>query len=176
MRHRVWGVWSVAALLLAAPPGFAAKDKPAAAVVSLKGRSAPQWWHGGGQAAQDVFVTELVASGKFSQVSVGGFGGGVDDDRVFATQRRGGKSGNPQAMKAAAKRAGKRLGVRYLVVCTASGMQVASRLIDTSTGEITWADEARAPSPDRAGARAAATRSARKLVARLNARELALDD
>ena len=60
------------ALLLAifAAPGLiqaAGKaDKPRIAVLEFKNKADNQWWyHGGAEAAQDVFVTELVKSGKF---------------------------------------------------------------------------------------------------------------
>src|SRR5436189_6148550 len=51
-------------VLSAAPK--AAGDKPRIAVLEFKNKADNQWWfHGGAEAAQDVFVTELVKSGKF---------------------------------------------------------------------------------------------------------------
>ena len=49
-------------------PAFSA-DKPRIAVIEFKAKADNQWYHwwrsGGASAAQDVFVTELVKSGKF---------------------------------------------------------------------------------------------------------------
>src|SRR4051812_1654122 len=43
--------------------------KPRIAVIEFKNKADNQWWyHGGAAAAQDVFVTELVKSGKFRVV------------------------------------------------------------------------------------------------------------
>ena len=54
-------------VLSAAPK--AAGDKPRIAVLEFKNKADNQWWyHGGATAAQDVFVTELVKSGKFTVV------------------------------------------------------------------------------------------------------------
>ena len=62
-----------AALLLAvgrrAGPHRRRADKPRIAVLEFKNKADNQWWyHGGAEAAQDVFVTELVKSGKFRVV------------------------------------------------------------------------------------------------------------
>jgi len=65
----------VAAALLAvalAPAASAASDKPRIAVLEFKNKADNQWWYSGGAAAaQDVFVTELVKSGKFRVVERG---------------------------------------------------------------------------------------------------------
>jgi curli biogenesis system outer membrane secretion channel CsgG len=43
-----------------------AGDKPRIAVLEFQIKADKQWWwHGGAEAAQDAFVTELVKSGKF---------------------------------------------------------------------------------------------------------------
>src|SRR5688572_9899564 len=43
--------------------------KPRIAVIEFKNKADNQWWyHGGAEAMQDVFVTELVKSGKFRVV------------------------------------------------------------------------------------------------------------
>ena len=60
--------------ILAAPgltraAGKGGGDKPRIAVLEFKNKADNQWWyHGGAEAAQDVFVTELVKSGKFRVV------------------------------------------------------------------------------------------------------------
>ncbi len=47
----------------------ATSDKPRIAVLEFKNKADNQWWYNGGaEAAQDVFVTELVKSGKFRVV------------------------------------------------------------------------------------------------------------
>src|SRR4051812_37635680 len=58
---------ALVAPVLADAAGNAGKsDKPRIAVLELKNKADNQWWyHGGAAAAQDVFVTELVKSGKF---------------------------------------------------------------------------------------------------------------
>ena len=55
------------ATAVAAPAVWAkAGDKPRIAVLEFKNKAENQWWYShGGTAAQDVFVTELVKSGKF---------------------------------------------------------------------------------------------------------------
>jgi len=54
-------------VLSAAPKGGG--TKPRIAVLEFKNKADNQWWyHGGAAAAQDVFVTELVKSGKFTVV------------------------------------------------------------------------------------------------------------
>ncbi len=58
----------LALLLLIAPLPVQAADnsKPRIAVLEFKNKADGQWWYNGGAAAmQDVFVTELVKSGKF---------------------------------------------------------------------------------------------------------------
>ena len=55
---------SVLALAVLSPAW--ASDKPRIAVLEFKNKADNQyWWHGGAEAMQDVFVTELVKSGKF---------------------------------------------------------------------------------------------------------------
>src|SRR5580765_6049708 len=57
--------------VLAAPgltraAGKGGSEKPRIAVLEFKNKADNQWWyHGGAAAGQDVFVTELVKSGKF---------------------------------------------------------------------------------------------------------------
>lgn len=106
-----------------------------------------QPYHGGGEAAQDVFVTEAVAPAQDvfvtevvspppteGQVSVFGVGGGVDE-----AARSSGSVMDPGAV----------LGddVQFTGSDEELGALIAwlrnRNLIDTSTGEIVWADEAR---------------------------------
>ena len=148
----------ILAVLLAvfAAPSFAA-DKPRIAVLEFENKADNQyWWHGGAAAIQDVFVTELVKSGKFRV---------IDRERLDALMREKNLSLDGSVDPATAVRAGKLLGVEYFLVGSVteygadtaggSGFGISvkrkkftaaanARVIDTETGEILWADEARA--------------------------------
>jgi curli biogenesis system outer membrane secretion channel CsgG len=154
----------VAALALAVVAvGFAhAAEKPRIAVLEFKNKADNQWWwHGGAAAIQDVFVTELVKSGKYRV---------IDREQLDALMREKNLSLSGDVDPATAVRIGKLLGVQYFLTgaiteygATDTGAHgrgvrgvpgfsggkrtfVAAcnaRLIDTSTGEIVWADEAR---------------------------------
>ena len=149
------------ALLLAilAAPGLiqaAGKaDKPRIAVLEFKNKADNQWWyHGGAEAAQDVFVTELVKSGKFRV---------VEREQLEALMQEKGLTLSGDVDPKTAVKVGKLLGVNYLLtgavteygntdVSGGGGGVFAgkrkfvaalnARIIDTSTGEIAWADEA----------------------------------
>jgi curli biogenesis system outer membrane secretion channel CsgG len=149
-----------AALLLAvlAVPSLtsaASSDKPRIAVLEFKNKADNQWWyHGGAEAAQDVFVTELVKSGKFRV---------VEREQLEALMQEKNLSLSGDVDPKTAVRIGKLLGVNYLLtgavteygntdVSGGGGGVYAgkrkfvaalnARLIDTSTGEVVWADEA----------------------------------
>jgi curli biogenesis system outer membrane secretion channel CsgG len=157
-----------AALLLAvfAAPGLthaASGDKPRIAVLEFKNKADNQWWwHGGAEAAQDVFVTELVKSGKFRV---------VEREQLQALMQEKNLTLSGDLDPSTAVRVGKLLGVNYLLTGSvteygvtdkgAHGRSIGrlpgfsagkrtfvaamnARLIDTSTGEIAWADEASA--------------------------------
>jgi len=149
---------AVLALLafVVAAPSFAADAKPRIAVLEFKNKADNQWWYSGGAAAtQDVFVTELVKSGKFR----------VIDREALDTlmQEKHLSLGGDLDAKTAIK-AGKLLGVQYFLAgaVTEYGASEAggggfafslkkrnftaalnARIIDAETGEIVWADEAR---------------------------------
>lgn len=140
----------------------AASDKPRLAVLEFKNKANNQWWYsGGGEAAQDVFVTELVKSGKFRV---------VEREQLAALMEEKNLTLSGDVDPATAVKVGKLLGVNYLLTgavtefgVTDSGAHAPgvrrlpgfsagkrnfvaamnARLIDTSTGEIVWADEAR---------------------------------
>ena len=144
------------ALLLAivAAPGLtraAAKggsQKPRIAVLEFKNKADNQWWyHGGATAAQDVFVTELVKSGKFRV---------VEREQLEALMKEKGLALSGDVDPSTAVRIGKLLGVNYLLtgavteygnthvegggggVFAGKKKFVAAlnaRIIDTSTGE-----------------------------------------
>jgi curli biogenesis system outer membrane secretion channel CsgG len=156
-----------AALLLAmfAAPGLTRaagkSDKPRLAVLEFKNKADNQWWwHGGAEAAQDVFVTELVKSGKFRV---------VEREQLQALMQEKNLTLSGDVDPSTAVRIGKLLGVNYLLTGAVTEYGVTdksahgsgigrlpgfsagkrsfvaalnARLIDTSTGEIVWADEA----------------------------------
>ena len=156
----------VAALLVAAAalPALAAdtSTKPRIAVLEFKSKAENQWWyHNGSAAAQDVFVTELVKSGKFRV---------VEREQLAALMQEKNLTLSGDLDPATAVRVGKLLGVNYLLAGAVTEYGVTdmgghapgirrlpgfsagkrnfvaamnARLIDTSTGEILWADEAR---------------------------------
>jgi curli biogenesis system outer membrane secretion channel CsgG len=155
------------ALLLAAVAAShaaAGANKPRIAVLEFKNKADNQWWyHGGAQACQDVFVTELVKSGRFRVVE-------REQLEALMTEKNLALSGDIDPKTAV--RAGKLLGVDYLLTGAVTeygntrssvdtpgvaghghwlpGVSVGknaftaavnARLIDTETGEIVWADE-----------------------------------
>ena len=155
---------SLCALLCAvvfAPIADAASDKPRIAVLEFKNKADNQWWwHGGAEAAQDVFVTELVKSGKFRV---------VEREQLEALMAEKNLTLSGDVDPKTAIKAGKLLGVTYLLTGAVTeygqagtsvdtpgmrgipGVAVGQKafvaalnagLIETSTGEIVWADEA----------------------------------
>ncbi|KAB2958382.1 MAG: hypothetical protein F9K16_13490 [Thermoanaerobaculia bacterium] len=137
----------------------AQESKPRIAVLEFKNKADNQWWyHGGAEAAQDVFVTELVKSGRFRV---------VEREQLAALMQEKNLALSGDIDPASATRAGKLLGVRYLLtgaVTEYGAMETGAhgayrvgfsagkktftaamnaRIIDTETGEIVWADEAR---------------------------------
>jgi curli biogenesis system outer membrane secretion channel CsgG len=144
----------------------AANAKPRIAVLEFKNKADNQWWYrGGAAAAQDVFVTELVKSGRFRV---------IEREALDALMREKNLSLSGDVDPSTAVRAGKLLGVDYMLVgsvteygTTSSRVDTPSgsvggrwvpgvnvgkntfvaamnaRLIETETGEIVWADEGR---------------------------------
>ncbi|MGE5234098.1 MAG: CsgG/HfaB family protein [Acidobacteriota bacterium] len=144
----------LALALVAAAAG--AGDKPRIAVLEFKNKADNQWWyHGGATAAQDVFVTELVKSGKFRV---------IEREQLDALMREKGLSLSGDIDPSTAIKAGKLLGLNYLLTGAVTeygetdvgggGFGISAgkkkfvaamnaRLINTTTGEIVWADEGR---------------------------------
>jgi curli biogenesis system outer membrane secretion channel CsgG len=144
----------------------AANAKPRIAVLEFKNKADNQWWYrGGAAAAQDVFVTELVKSGRFRV---------IEREALEALMREKNLSLSGDVDPSTAVRAGKLLGVDYMLIgsvteygTTSSRVDTPSgsvggrwvpgvnvgkntfvaamnaRLIETETGEIVWADEGR---------------------------------
>ncbi len=147
---------------VALTPAFAKSDKPRIAVLAFQNKADNQWWgSGGAEAAQDVFVTELVKSGKFRV---------IDREQLDALMREKNLALSGDVDPSTAVRAGKLLGVEYFLTGAvteygatdtgAHGRSVGrlpgfsggkrtfvaamnARIIDTESGEIVWADEAR---------------------------------
>lgn len=140
-------------------------DKPRVAVLEFKAKADQQWYHwwnqGGAAAAQDVFVTELVKTGKFRV---------IEREQLSALMAEKNLSLSGDVDPSTALEAGKLLGVKYFLTgaiteygtSTAGGSAPSvgglpsfsfkkkkfaaamnARLIDTETGEIVWADEGR---------------------------------
>jgi len=146
-----------ASLVAAAP-----SDKPRIAVLEFKNKADNMWWgQGGAQAAQDVFVTELVKSGKFRV---------IDREQLAALMQEKNLSIGGDIDPSSAIEAGKLLGCQYFLTGAVTEYGATSseahgrgvrglpgfsggkksftaamnaRIIDTTTGEILWADEAR---------------------------------
>ena len=138
-------------------------SKPRIAVIEFKNKADNQWWyHGGAEALQDVFVTELVKSGKFRV---------VEREQLAALMEEKNLALAGDIDPSTAVKIGKLLGVNYLLTGSVTEYGVTdkgahgrgvgrlpgfsagkrtfvaavnARLIDTSTGEIAWADEASA--------------------------------
>ncbi|HJX28827.1 MAG TPA: CsgG/HfaB family protein [Thermoanaerobaculia bacterium] len=154
---RITSLALAAALVLTATVAIAADQstKPRMAVLEFKNKANNQWWYSGGaEAAQDVFVTELVKSGKFRV---------VEREQLAALMEEKNLTLSGDIDPATAVKIGKLLGVNYLLAGAVTefgntdvgggGFGVSAgkrkfvaamnaRLIDTSTGEIVWADEA----------------------------------
>lgn len=153
---------ALAALLVSPLASAAAGDKPRIAVLEFANKADGQyWWHGGAAAMQDVFVTELVKSGKFRV---------MDREQLAALLQEKNLSLSGDVDPRTAIKAGKLIGVQYFLTgavteygktdTSAHGSGVRglpgfsggkstfvaaanARIIDTQTGEILWADEAR---------------------------------
>jgi curli biogenesis system outer membrane secretion channel CsgG len=139
-----------------------AADKPRIAVLEFQNKADSQyWWHGGGEAMADVFITELVKSGKFSV---------IEREQIDAIMREKGLTLSGDVDASTAMQIGKLLGVQYMLTgaVTEYGRTEAgghgrgigrlpgfnagkttfvaaanARIFNVSTGEIVWADEAR---------------------------------
>ena len=149
------GVALLALVLVPALSNAASGEKPRIAVLEFKNKADNQWWyHGGAAAAQDVFVTELVKSGKFRV---------VDREQLEAMMQEKHLTQSGDIDPKSAMKLGKILGVNYLLtgavteygntdvhgggggVSAGKRKFVAAlnaRLINASTGEVLWADEA----------------------------------
>ena len=84
-----------------------AADKPRLAVIEFKNKADNQWWyHGGAAAASDVFVTELVKSGRFRV---------VEREQLDALMQEKNLSLSGDVDPKTAIKAGKLLGLNYIL-------------------------------------------------------------
>ncbi len=151
---------SLAALIsvLIAGSALAAEGKARLAVLEFGHKALESHWWGSGGAAQDMFITQLVKSGKFTV---------VDRERLAALMQEKNLSLSGEVSAATAVQAGKLLGVEYMLVGDVTefgeqenkaqvgwgiGVDVRKkkftaaldvRLISVTTGEIMWAETAR---------------------------------
>jgi len=153
MKNRV-GLAAVVATLIVAQASFAG-GKPRIAVLEFGHKALNSRWWGSGGAAQDMFITSLVKSGKFTV---------VDRERLDALMQEKNLSLSGEIDPATAVKAGKLIGVEYMLfgnitefgetenkasVGFGVGLDVKKkkfvaaldcRLVSTQTGEILWAD------------------------------------
>lgn len=148
----------VVSLAMAGAVMAADQTKPRLAVLEFGHKALGAEWSRAGEAAQDMFITELVQSGKYSV---------VDRERLDALMREKNLSMSGDVDPRTAVQAGKLLGVEYILFGNVTefgeettkaqvgwglGVDVKRkkfigaldvRLVDTTTGEILWADKAR---------------------------------
>lgn len=159
----------VAALGLAAAlaPSAALAAKPRVAILEFKDKTSHYYsWYEAGRAAQDMFVTELVKSGKYRV---------IDREQLAALMQEKNLSLSGDVDPKTAVKAGKLLGVEYFITGALTELGVANRgarvpgfgglpsvrvgsqkmdasidarLINTTTGEIVWADTAKEETSD----------------------------
>ncbi len=159
---------AVALGLLAAlaSSAVAAAAKPRVAVIEFKDKTSHYSWYRAGEAAQDMLVTELVKSGKYRV---------IEREQLAAIMQEKGLSLSGDIDPKTAVKAGKLLGVEYLVTGALTELGVAdrgarvpgfgglpsvrvgsqkmdasidARMINTTTGEIVWADTAKESTSD----------------------------
>ncbi|HRI02846.1 MAG TPA: CsgG/HfaB family protein [Pyrinomonadaceae bacterium] len=137
--------------LLIGAGSAAAQARPKIAVLEFKNKANNQWWwHGGAEAAQDVFITELVKLDKFIV---------IDREQLEELMQERNLTLSGEIDQKAAVKIGKLLGVNYLLTgavteygtknvgIPGSGISagkkefvasVNSQLIDAKTGNVIW--------------------------------------
>lgn len=160
-------------LALAAQAQETVKTKPKLAVLPFQNKAGDAWWyHGGGAAAQDVFVTELFkamqdvfvtelrTAKRFEVMDPKALDAGFTISDDFKNEAKSEKALTLDLDVLALSKRAKVLGINYLLTgavteygnVSVGGGDFAARkslavaleakLIDTSTGEIIWADKA----------------------------------
>lgn len=153
---------------LASPAALGAA-KPRVAVIEFKDKTQHYSWYRAGEAAQDMLVTELVKSGKYRV---------IEREQLQAIMQEKNLSLSGEIDPKTAVKAGKLLGVEYIVTGALTELGVANRgasvpggilgrfqpsvrvgsqkmdasidarMINTTTGEIVWADTAKEETSD----------------------------
>jgi curli biogenesis system outer membrane secretion channel CsgG len=168
---RTGGFFAATILLLAGAGPAVAQAKPRVAVIEFKNKvSGWGWgWYHAGEAAQDMFVTELVKAGSYRV---------IERERLNAIMQEKGLSLSGDIDPKTAVKIGKLLGVEYLIAgsltelgeskrgasvpggllgrfqpsvhvgSTKMDCAIDARAFNTSTGEIVWADSASEASSD----------------------------
>lgn len=142
----------VSGMLLVLATALPGADKPAIGLIVQNAQQNNYWWHGGAEAVQDVFVTEINRSGKNLKPV----------DATAIARAKGVPAGSLLDVldEATAQQLGKLLGVQYLAAVSVREFSrtrgnprgtFSVGLFDVSTGEIVWADEFTGPAP-RSGA------------------------
>jgi len=149
-------VLALSVLMLTVVTGaVVAQEKPRIAVLEFENKAGVTWWYEtGAGAAQDVFVTELVKSGKFRVLDRAQLNRILEEQNLSASGRIDGST---------AVRMGKVVGVKYFLTGALTEWEqnrssgrfggigggkssfkavMNARLIDAETGDILWADEA----------------------------------
>ncbi|MGB2750488.1 MAG: CsgG/HfaB family protein [Pyrinomonadaceae bacterium] len=144
-------VTALAFTLLIGVGSVSAQTKPKLAVLEFKNKADNQWWwHGGAEAAQDVFITELVKLDKFIV---------IDREQLEEIMQARNLTVSGEIDQKAAIKIGKALGVNYLLTgaVTEYGSKnvgipgggisagrkefvasINSQLVDTKTGNVIW--------------------------------------
>lgn len=150
------GSLALACLLVLAfsSSGFS-QAKPRVAVIDFENKSTWYWWGERlGEAAADVFVTELLQSGKFSV---------IEREKLNAVLAEQGLGASGAVTPQTAAQIGKLLGVQYILTGSVTQFSISdvgggfrslgasvttgkvvldARLVNTTTGEIVVAEEA----------------------------------
>jgi curli biogenesis system outer membrane secretion channel CsgG len=161
VKRRIVSLGLLVAIFVAVQPALLAQDKPRIAVLEFENKAGVSWWNGtGAAAAQDIFVTQLVKSGKYRV---------LDRERLNSILAEQDFSVSGRIDAATAVKAGKVIGVKYFLVGSLTEWEherqsgstgrflkrvrgsrnkfsaaMNARIIDAETGDILWADEARA--------------------------------
>ena len=156
----IQGIGFLLVLVAVSAPAFS-QEKPRIAVLQFENKAGVSWWNStGAAAAQDIFVTQLVKSGRFRV---------LDRERLNAILSEQDLSLTGRIDGSTAVAAGKVVGVKYFVTgaltewehTRSSGSTgrflkrvrggrskfaaaLNARVIDAETGDIVWADEASA--------------------------------
>lgn len=158
-----------AGLLATLVSSTALAAKPRVAVIEFKDKTQHYSWYRAGEAAQDMLVTELVKSGKYRV---------IEREQLQAIMQEKNLSLSGEIDPKTAVKAGKLLGVEYIITGALTELGVAdrgahvpggllgrfqpsvnvgsqkmdaaidARMINTTTGEIVWADSAKESTSD----------------------------